>query len=60
MKDEVLNYIFDWGMSLKHNGPFELKGAEYEHHHDVLTKEMEHELYYFLPNILVNIEKDRE
>lgn len=47
-------------MSLKHNHPFELKSAEYEHLHAALVSEMDHELYYFLPNILVNIEKDRE
>ena len=60
LKQALLDHIFDWTMSLKHDRPAEHQMEEYQHRSESLATEMETQLYYFIPNILVNIERDRE
>ena len=57
---EVQDHIFDWQMDIKHSRSYDSRVEELTGQSEELARELEEQLYYFIPKILANLESDRE
>ena len=56
----MLDHLFDWRMDLKRGRPNDSRMVHFTERDNHYQRDIQSELYYYIPNILLNLEKDRQ